>query len=135
MSYHVPEHLRCQLGPPYTTSPGMPFGHFLLRLPGGRALLCMATDGVDDLGASPESVGWEHVSVSVPARGGPTRPRLPTWQEMCQVKALFWDPEDVVVQFHPRESEYVNHAEVLHLWRYTIAAFPTPAPILVGPTK
>ena len=53
---------------------------------------------------------------------------------MAYVKRICWDAEDVVVQFHPRESEYVNcHPNVLHLWRYKAAEFPTPPAILVGP--
>jgi hypothetical protein len=52
---------------------------------------------------------------------------------MCHVKALFWDPEDWVVQYHPAESEYVNnHPHTLHLWRPTAATLPTPPSILVG---
>jgi hypothetical protein len=55
---------------------------------------------------------------------------------MTFVKRLCWDGEDVVVQFHPRESEYVNcHPHVLHLWRHTTKAFPTPPAILVGPVS
>jgi hypothetical protein len=46
---------------------------------------------------------------------------------MCFVKRLCWDGEDVVVQFHPRESTYVNvHPNVLHLWRWRQGEFPTP---------
>ncbi|TXH71415.1 MAG: hypothetical protein E6Q83_03625 [Thiothrix sp.] len=44
--------------------------------------------------------GWEHVSVSLGNR-------CPTWDE-----------EDMVIQFHPAKSEYVNlHPHALHLWR------------------
>lgn len=68
----------------------------------------------------------EYVSVS-------TRRRPPNWTEMCLVKALFWDPEECVVQFHPPESQYVNnHPYCLHLWRNKNVAFPMPPPILVG---
>ena len=53
---------------------------------------------------------------------------------MSYVKRLCWDAEDVVVQFHPRESEYVNcHPHVLHLWRPKHVEIPTPPSILVGP--
>lgn len=55
--------------------------------------------------------GWEHVSVELYAR------RLPTWEEMCEVKEIFWDDEEEVVQIHPKKSEYVNLTEALHLWR------------------
>lgn len=55
--------------------------------------------------------GWEHVSVSLGNR-------CPTWDEMCFVKNLFWDEEDMVIQFHPAKSEYINlHPYALHLWR------------------
>lgn len=61
--------------------------------------------------AGGDEEGWEHVSVSLPDR-------TPTWREMCFIKSLFWDPEDIVVQIHPRASEYVNaHPNCLHLWR------------------
>lgn len=52
---------------------------------------------------------------------------------MCQVKDLFWDPEDWVVQFHPAHSEYVNnHPGVLHLWRCLTQPFPQPDRLMVG---
>ena len=52
---------------------------------------------------------------------------------MCQVKALFWGPEDCVLQFHPPESQYVNlHPHCLHLWRETGRDMPTPPMLLVG---
>lgn len=71
--------------------------------------------------------GWEHVSVGLPNR-------CPTWGEMCRIKALFWDAEDTVIQFHPPESEYVNcHPYVLHLWRPVGIEIPRPPSILVGP--
>jgi hypothetical protein len=106
----------------------------------GWALLLICADGTDA-----EAVGelgeWEHVSVSARALPMPSfyelttrRPktRVPTWKEMCFVKALCWDPEDVVVQYHPREADYVNiHPSVLHLWRWKAGAFPTPPKITV----
>jgi hypothetical protein len=48
--------------------------------------------------------GWEHVAASHDFRA-------PNWSDVCFVKALFWDPEDCVVPYHPFESN------VLHLWR------------------
>lgn len=70
---------------------------------------------------------WDHASISM---GG----RCPTWPEMCKVKDLLWDPEDVVVQFHPPKSEYVNLAKTcLHLWCYRgDLQMPRPPKILVG---
>jgi len=74
--------------------------------------------------------GWEHVSVH--AHEG-RRSRTPTWDEMCLVKDLFWDPEDMVMQLHPRRSQYVNdHPHTLHLWRPIGRAIPEPIAMLVG---
>lgn len=99
-------------------------GAFWLTSPEpGWHLLALASDGGD----------WEHVSVS--ARRG-DQVRTPTWKEMAYAKGVFWDDEDVVIQYHPRKSEYVNcHPNVLHLWRPTEAEIPTPPPILVGPLQ
>jgi hypothetical protein len=59
--------------------------------------------------------------------------RTPTWREMSYVKDLCWDGEDVVMQLHPKRSEYVNnHPHVLHLWRPVDAEIPTPPSIFVG---
>ena len=55
--------------------------------------------------------GFEHVSVQLMAR------RLPTWNEMCVVKDIFWQDEEQVIQIHPKKSQYVNMVEALHLWR------------------
>lgn len=55
--------------------------------------------------------GWEHVSAELMAR------RLPTWNEMCVIKDIFWEDEEEVVQIHPKKSHYVNMTEALHLWR------------------
>ena len=55
--------------------------------------------------------GWEHVSMELYAR------RLPTWEEMCYIKDIFWEDEEEVVQIHPKKSKYVNMTEALHLWR------------------
>jgi hypothetical protein len=86
----------------------------------GWSLLIIASDGD----------GWEHVSVHA-RRGQQTR--TPTWKEMTFVKSLFWEDEDVVVQFHPRRSEYVNtHPNVLHLWRPVYGFIPTPPTWMVG---
>jgi hypothetical protein len=55
--------------------------------------------------------GWEHVSIS-------RTDRTPTWEEMVILKNLFWGPEETVLQFHPKESQYQNkHPFCLHLWK------------------
>ena len=74
--------------------------------------------------------GWEHCSISINERG---KTFIPTWDEMCKVKNLFWDDEDCVIQFHPPKSEYVNcHPDVLHLWRESGINYKTPNKILIG---
>lgn len=76
--------------------------------------------------AAPSDSEWQHISVSK------DEGRTPLWREMCQIKDLFWDEEEVVVQFHPRKSEYVNNAKnCLHLWARR-DGFPTPDSLLVG---
>lgn len=61
--------------------------------------------------------GWNHVSVSLENRD-------PLWAEMCFIKSLFFDVEDLCLQFHPKRSQYVNmHKHCLHIWQppYEIA--------------
>jgi len=63
---------------------------------------------------------WEHVSIS-------RANRTPRWNEMCKVKALFWDAEDCVIQYHPPETVYIRtHPHVLHLWRPIGVVIPMP---------
>ena len=62
--------------------------------------------------------------------------RCPTWDEMCMVKKAFFEPEDVVIQYHPAESEYVNlHPHCLHMWRPRFTKIPCPPSWMVGPKK
>ncbi len=94
--------------------------------PGWRLTL-IASDGSDP--TIPEK--WEHVSVHAYKASG--QMRTPNWKEMCAVKRLCWDAEDVVMQLHPQESEYVNlHPHVLHLWRPINETIPTPPSYFVG---
>ena len=70
--------------------------------------------------------GWDHVSVS-------WSNRCPTWDEMCEVKKAFFYPEEVCVEYHPAESEYVNNFPYcLHLWRYQQPGMPMPPAWMVG---
>jgi hypothetical protein len=72
---------------------------------------CLAVQASDDM-------DWEHVSVhAYHVLSGKTY--TPYWEEMCYIKDLFWEAEDLVIQYHPPKSVYVNiHPNVLHLWRY-----------------
>lgn len=70
--------------------------------------------------------GWEHVSVSCTNR-------CPTWTEMCIVKNIFWEDEEVAIQYHPAKHDYVNlHPYCLHIWKPISADMPMPPPVLVG---
>lgn len=120
MSFHVPEKFRFQQAGHYLHSTPE-FGNngaFVVKLKNGQSVNVIASDGM----------GWEHVSVS-------RSDRCPTWDEMCQIKAIFWDDDDCVVQYHPPRSEYVNnHKFCLHLWRPVGVQMPMPPSIMVGIT-
>lgn len=120
--FHVPEQHRVLSGQMRSDSSYGCNGAF--RLPpiiSGRNIWCIVSDGE----------GWEHVSVSI--RIGAHKTKTPTWDEMCYVKDMFWGDDDVVVQYHPKKSEYVNnHPNVLHLWRPCDTDLLRPPPILVG---
>ena len=118
--FHVPEKYRMSSGPMPSDSRFGNNGAFLIPpLLGRREFCIIASDGM----------GWEHVSVHIYEC---KRSRTPNWEEMCHIKNLFWDTEDVVMQIHPRHSNYVNtHPHVLHLWRPTEAVIPEPPTDLV----
>lgn len=67
-----------------------------------------------------KEAGWEHVSVS-----HFNKHKLPTWEDMCLIKEMFWGKDVTVCQFHPAEEAYVHDIgvpgakleNVLHLWR------------------
>ena len=63
----------------------------------------------------------EHVSVSCC-----NRKKLPTWDDMCKLKKMFFNDDEMVVQIHPSEENYLHGVSrpgfktlenVLHLWR------------------
>lgn len=111
---------RLNRGPFRTTQEDGFNGVFGFALPGeARFIFCMASDGE----------GWQHVSVSF----GRDSKKCPSWEIMCRIKDLFWEPEDWVMQFHPAQSQYVNnHPGCLHLWRPIGIEFPVPDSLLVG---
>lgn len=72
--------------------------------------------------------GWEHVSVC-PRK----RKYMPSWDDMCKLKDMFFREDETVAQYHPAKSEYVNNMpNCLHLWRPTAETLPTPPSIMVG---
>ena len=120
MSFHVPEQYRQEnAGDWSSTSEDGNNGAFCIPASAVRrrpTIWIIASDGE----------GWEHVSVS-------TAVRCPTWEEMCKVKDLFWDPEDTVMQLHPPKSQWINNFPYcLHLWRPTGETIPLPPSIMVG---
>lgn len=119
--FHVPNDARVRHGPMKSDAAYGNNGAFIVpSVEPGWKLWIIASDGA----------GWEHVSVCV---RNEHQSRLPTWKEMVQAKHMFWDDEDVAVQYHPRQSQYVNtHPHVLHLWRAIDQEFPTPPSELVG---
>lgn len=109
--FHVPNEFRIREGKMRSMNSYGNNGAFLFKHL-GRKFYVIASDGL----------GWEHVSVSVVDKN-----RCPTWEQMCYVKDLFWDPEDIVLQIHPPKSVYVNTPEfTLHLWRNPNQEFQLP---------
>ena len=79
---------------------------------GYRSFFVVASDGG----------GWEHVSVSPR-----NTKKCPTWEEMCAIKDMFFDPEETVLEYHPAKPNYVNNYQYcLHLWRPQIENIPIP---------
>ena len=116
MTFHVPNKYRIRTGRLGSNDSIGNCGAFEIKLKHNQTVFVIASS----------DFGWEHVSVS-------RKDRCPTWEEMCQVKAMFWDGDDCVVQYHPPKSEYVNnHPNCLHMWKPTEAALPMPPSIMVG---
>jgi hypothetical protein len=77
---------------------------------------------------SSDQKGWQHVSVTIEGE-----PKPPPWDVMCEIKELFFEPDDWVVQYHPPRKENINnHPGCLHLWRPLNSPMPTPPGIMVG---
>ncbi len=73
-----------------------------------------------------DQIGWDHVSVSLPNM-------TPTWLMMCFVKDLFWYDNEVVIQYHPKKDDYINHHNYcLHLWKPKETELPTPPTWMIG---
>lgn len=116
MSFHVPNEFRIRSGLMGSDDSIGNNGLFEWGTLRGR-IRVIASDGE----------GWEHVSVSF-------QNRTPSWEEMCEIKEIFWDKQDCVMQLHPPESDYVSFAKhCLHLWRPTDREIPRPPSWMVGP--
>lgn len=112
-------------GSSFATEPGDRFGAFFLRYPksGERLKVIVGNgEGLEELGYGEP---WDHVSVSCERR-------CPTWDEMCWIKALFFEDCECVVQYHPAKKDYVNcHPFVLHLWKPLNVDMPMPPIVAV----
>jgi hypothetical protein len=107
---------RCQLPSYPKTSKGDKCGYFRFRK-NGNIYHIIISDGLD----------WDHVSISLDKK------RCPKWEEMCWVKDLFFDDDEMVIQIHPKKIEHINNSEYcLHLWRYQKEDFPFPNKVMVG---
>lgn len=43
---------------------------------------------------------------------------IPTWNDMCELKDMFFGEEEEVYQIHTKKYEYVNiQSNCLHLWK------------------
>lgn len=63
---------------------------------------------------------WEHVSCSLTYR-------YPTFREMKEVCKLFFEDDEIVLQYHPSKEKLTYVAPYcLHLWRYKDNAFHLP---------
>jgi hypothetical protein len=123
MSFHVPNDFRIRKGPLASDESFGNNGAFKLTLSTGEPCYII----VSDKAMNKKDPAWEHVSVSM-------KDRNPTWDEMCEIKAIFWDEEDCVVQYHPPKSDYVNiHPYCLHLWAPVGFNILRPPSIMVGP--
>jgi hypothetical protein len=77
--------------------------------------------------------GWEHLSVTLCDKNHKQIKRCPTWLKMCDLKNIFWDEEDCVIQLHPPKSDWVNcHEFCLHLWRPVGVELPRPPYYMIG---
>ena len=122
----IVEKARERLDKRFSTKPGDTFGLFRLASPTTGATLRIVVAGENSWKTDAmEGEPWDHVSVS-------RIDKVPTWEEMCYVKELFFDDTECVIQYHPPKSVYVNnHPNVLHLWRPCLSAIPMPPTICV----
>ncbi|MFP7486435.1 hypothetical protein SFC65_19915 [Priestia filamentosa] len=92
-------------------------GFFEMRIKGEKYRI-MASNGF----------GWEHVSISHQQKH-----KIPSWKTMNELKELFFEDDEVVMQLHPKKEDYINnHPGTLHLWRPVDQEIPTPPSQMVG---
>ena len=78
-----------------------------------RAFVKLPECGTCSVVWSENEGGWNHVSVSPKHKF-----KIPSWDDMCVLKDIFFNDEEEVYQIHPKKSEYVNfQSNCLHLWK------------------
>lgn len=78
-----------------------------------------------------DGAGWDHISVCLLDSNFNFRERTLTWDEMCEIKDIFFKNNETTVEFHPREEDYIDeHPWVLHMWKSTAEAFPIPKKLI-----
>lgn len=122
--FKVPEKYRITNGPMASDPTYGNNGMFVFQKRGVDMIyVVIASDGM----------GWEHVSVHLQSSTNVRKTYTPNWDDMCEIKRIFWGADDTVIQYHPPESDYVNnHPNTLHLWRPIGTDIPRPPSILVG---
>lgn len=91
-------------------------GAFKLKIKGGQYFV-IASDGK----------GWEHISIT-----HTNGHKMPSWNTMCELKDMFFEDYETVMQLHPAKKDYVNnHKHCLHLWRPIDKEIPLPPKMCV----
>lgn len=85
----------------------------ILTNDGGCGILELTDAGTCSVVWNRDEYGWEHVSIS------PTNAeKIPTWNDMCQLKDIFFAGDEEALQLHPKRGKYVNLKDnCLHLWK------------------
>lgn len=81
---------------------------FIIPFKNGIVGKCMAMNFKDEV--------WEHIVLYF-------KERCPTYEEISEVKELFWEKDEIAIQVHPPKSEYINiNKFALHLWRNNVVS-------------
>lgn len=120
-SFEHLEEFRCKDYSIWSSEKGDTFGVFIIRI-GSYALLCIVGDGHF----------WDHVSVTVRDKKGRQIKRLPNYNELCKVKNLFFEDDEIVVHYFVPATDHVNINDwCLHLWKHQQKPFPRPPMYMV----
>ena len=91
----------------------------------------MEVDGINMTFVASWDCGWDHVSVAPM-----NKRKIPTWDQMCKVKEIFFRDDEAVIQIHPSKDQYVNNkSNCLHLWRSNDKKMLLPPSFMVGLRK